>query len=229
MQDSGAATADSSKKRKQTSSAEKIAVEISKMCLSHAGYEMQRKLRVENSKVIFTDLVRASRAQKCTWRDDKMNPCYCKHADLKYEACLPDRKYLVRYSAQCSACYDNATTAVHLYCAFCDEVLTGSIAGPGGKISDHLITIRHVYQQAISFNAILENGMPRHQDIALAKMYISKLDVWSDTIRYRTRSQVKRIHFEDILEKLNVHLEQRVSPPNSVSPVSIPIALPLMR
>ena len=98
-----------------------MAVDISKINVMH---EMQRKLLVKNNQVIFTDLARASQTQQCTWRDDKTNPCYCRNADLKFEAYLPDRKYLVRFSAQCSVCYDETTTAVHLYCAYCDEVLT---------------------------------------------------------------------------------------------------------
>jgi hypothetical protein len=187
-----AGSADRSKKRKQTSSAVRMAVEISKMSFSHAGHEMRQRLRFEKNRVIFTELGGASPTRKCTWRDDKMNPCYCENAELTFEAYLPDRKYLVRFSVQCASCYDKDVTAVHLYCAYCNEVLTGSIAGPGGKISDHLITIRHVYQQAVSFITILENGLPRQQDIALAKDYISKLEEWSGTIRYRMAGAIKR-------------------------------------
>jgi hypothetical protein len=198
-------SADPSKKRKQTSSAEKMAVEISKIGF---GHDMQRKLRVEQCKVTFTELARPSQTNKCTWGDDKMNPCYCKHADLKFETYLPDRKYLVRFSAQCSACYDEATTRVHLYCAYCDEVLSGSIAGPGGKISDHLITIRHVYQQAVTLNSILERSPVNDHDIALVGEYITKLEEWSEKIRFPMKTTIKRIHFEEVLSQLNINLAQ---------------------
>jgi hypothetical protein len=110
---------------------------------------------------------------------------------------------------------------VHLYCSYCDEILTGSIAGPGGKISDHLITIRHVYQQAILLNAVLENGTPHQQDIALTKDYVSKLEEWSDTIRYRVECAIKRIHFEEVLERLHARLEQLAVPSHSVRCVTI--------
>jgi hypothetical protein len=196
-------SADPSRKRKQASDAEKMAVEISKMNFSH---NMQCKLRVDKNKIEFTELARPVQTQKCTWKDAKINPRYCKNADLKFEAHLPDRKYLTRFSAQCSACYDEAVTAMHLYCAYCDEVLTGSIAGPGGKISDHLITIRHVYQQAVTLNSDLEHGGVHGQDMLLAREYVSKLEEWSERIRYPMRTTIKRIHFEEILGKLHQNL-----------------------
>jgi hypothetical protein len=204
-----AGSADPPKKRKQASDAEKMAVEISKMSL---GHEMQRKLLVQKNQVIFTELARPSQTQKCTWRDDKTNPCYCQNAELTFEAYLPDRKYLVRFSAQCTACYDESTKAVHLYCAYCDEVLIGSIAGPGGKISDHLITIRHVYQQAVTLNAILERSPVDEQDFAVVMEYISKLEEWSERIRYPMRTTIKRIHFEEVLSQLHAHLAKSTRP-----------------
>ncbi len=219
-----AGSAESTKKRKNASSAVKMAVEISKIIFNHAGHEMQRKMLVEKDRVIFTELVSS---QKCTWRGDKMNPLYCKNAELKFEAYLPDRKYLVRFSARCPTCYDKDVTAVHLYCGYCNEVLTGSIAGPGGKISDHLITIRHVYQQAVLINTILENGAsygtPRQQEVvSVAREYISKLEEWSDTIRYRTGGAIKRIHFEEVLERLNACLERLTALSHPVRCVPIP-------
>jgi hypothetical protein len=177
----------------------------------NVGFEMQGKLLVKKDKVIFTELARASQTQKCTWRDDKTNPCYCKNADLKFEAYLPDRKYLVRFSAQCTVCYDETTTGVHLYCEYCDEVLTGSIAGPGGKISDHLITIRHVYQQAVTLNAILERSQVKEQSVEMITEDISKLEEWSERIRYPMRTTIKRIHFEEVLCQLHCHLAQFTS------------------
>ncbi len=170
------------------------------------GHNVQCKLRVEKSKVVFMESARPLQTQRCTWRDDKVNPCYCKKADLKFEANLPDRKYLTRFSARCASCYDQEVVSVHLYCAFCDEVLTGSIAGPGGKISDHLITIRHVYQQAVGFNAMLEQGTPREQDVASAMDYVTKLDEWSGKIRYPMRTTIKRIHLDEIVRSLHENL-----------------------
>jgi hypothetical protein len=202
-------SSDPGKKRKQASDAEKMAVEISKMNFSH---NIQCKLRVEKNKIEFSAMARPMQTQKCTWKDAKINPCYCKNADLKFEAYLPDRKYLTRFSAQCTDCYDGATTAVHLYCAYCDEVLTGTIAGPGGKIGDHLITIRHVYQQAVTLNSDLENGAAHEQDILLAQEYVSKLEEWSERIRYPMRTTIKRIHFEEILGKLRHNLAPPIAP-----------------
>ena len=74
---------------------------------------------------------------------------------------------------------------MHLYCSYCDEVLTGSIAGPGGKITDHLITIRHVFQEASAMRTFFErHGMPRGQELAQAREYAAKLEEWSETIRW---------------------------------------------
>ena len=75
-------------------------------------------------------------------------------AQLKFEAYLPERKFLTRYSVHCPSCTSGSESAVHLYCSYCDEILTGSIAGPGGKITDHLITIGHVDQEAIALRSV---------------------------------------------------------------------------
>ena len=50
---------------------------------------------------------------------------------------------------------------MHLYCSYCDEILTGSIAGPGGEITDHLITIRHVFQEASALRDFLYQTLPQ--------------------------------------------------------------------
>jgi hypothetical protein len=188
------------KKRKQMSDAEKVAVELSKMSFS---FEPERKFRVENNKLIFLNKFQN---EKCTWRDNKTDPLYCKDAELKFQAQLPDRAYLTRFSVRCSTCYDGAASGVHLFCAYCDDVLTGSVAGPGGKITDHLITIRHVYQQTVILKDMFEKGTPSEDDKTKAKEYASKLDEWSDRIRYPVCNTIRRIHFEELLRQIYDHL-----------------------
>jgi hypothetical protein len=184
------------KRRKPVSDAEKMAVELSKIIFS---VELSCKFRVENDKLMFSESAKSFHAEKCTWQSEKMRPCHCRKSDLQFEAYLPDRKYLTRFTARCSTCYDGTASGVHLYCAYCDEVLTGSIAGSGGKITDHLITIRHVYQQARVLQGILENGTPRDEDLVRANEYVSKLEEWSDRIRYPVHNSIRRIHFEELL------------------------------
>ena len=187
------------KKRKQMSDAEKMAVELSKMSFS---VEPESKFRVENNKLVFVESSKRFQSEKCTWRDNRTEPFYCKDADLRFESQLPDRAYLTRFSVRCSTCYDEALSGVHLYCAYCDDVLTGSIAGPGGKITDHLITIRHVYQQTGILKAMIQKGTLSEDDITKAKEYASKLDEWSDRIRYPVRNSIRRIHFEELLGEI---------------------------
>jgi hypothetical protein len=195
---------DGKKKRKQGRDAEKMAMELSKMLFSLKG---SQTMRVDKTVVTFSKTARQIDRQ-CTWKDNKNSPCYCEKARLKFEAHLPDRKYLTRYTAQCRECFGEDATATHLYCTYCDEVLTGSIAGPGGKISDHLITIRHVYQQALMVKSALEDRDARDQDFDLAREYIKTLEQWSEKIRYPMRTSVKKIHFEEVLESLQKRLDQ---------------------
>ena len=42
----------------------------------------------------------------------------------------------------CAKCFADGESVFHLHCSYCDEILTGSIAQPGGKVADHVITIR---------------------------------------------------------------------------------------
>ena len=44
----------------------------------------------------------------------------------------------------CPKCRAGGEPVFHLHCSYCDEILTGSIAQPGGKVADHVITIRCV-------------------------------------------------------------------------------------
>ncbi len=43
----------------------------------------------------------------------------------------------------CARCRVSGEPVFHLFCSHCDEILTGSIALPGGKVADHAITIRY--------------------------------------------------------------------------------------
>jgi hypothetical protein len=196
------------KKRKRVSDAEKIAVGLSKLILKHVH---PSKFRFENEKISFLESARPMFAESCTWRENRNCPCYCREAQLKFEAYLPERKFLTRYSVHCPTCYSCNDSAVHLYCSYCDEILTGSIAGPGGKITDHLITIRHVYQEALALRTFFEQrGISREQDRLQAHEYVAKLEEWSETIRYPMRNSVKRAHFEEVLRDLRVLLSKPV-------------------
>ncbi len=191
------------KRRKPVSDAEKMAIELSKVIFS---VDLSCKFRVENGKLLFSESAKSFNAEKCTWQIERMRPCHCRDAELQFEAYLPDRKYLTRFTARCSTCYDSTASSVHLYCAYCDEVLTGSIAGSGGKITDHLITIRHVYQQARVLQGILENGQPCDEDLVKANEYVSKLEEWSDRIRYPVNNSIRRIHFDELLQDFHLLL-----------------------
>lgn len=192
-----------SKKRKQVSEAEKLALELSKLTSKHVH---QSKVKFENNQIIFLESSKTVFNDSCTWKDDKLWPRYCRKAEFKFEAYLPDRKYLTRYSVNCSTCYEDGEAAVHLYCSYCDEILTGSIAGPGGKITDHLITIRHVYQEATALKTYFEQkGLSREQDYQQAKDYVEKLEEWSETIRYQKNS-LKKTDFEELLRSLRLLL-----------------------
>ena len=203
IDESGPSSSPNVKMRKHMSETEKIAVELSKMSFS---VEPERKIRVENNKLVFLELWNRCKNEKCTWRENRSDPSYCKDADLVFQASLPDRAYLTRFSVRCSSCYVESVSGVHLYCEYCNEVLTGSIAGPGGKITDHLITIRHVYQQAGVLRHHLENGTLRADDLVKAKEYASRLDEWSDRVRYPVSNTIRRIHFEELLRRVNNHL-----------------------
>jgi hypothetical protein len=193
----------SSKKRKSASDAEKVAAELSKINFSH---EIKCSIKIEKLHVSFLESSRYFHRNQCTWRDNRAMPCYCAKAKLKFEASLPDRTYLTRFSVRCPSCYDKTETAVHLYCAYCDEVITGTIAVPGGKVSDHLITIRHIYQQAVVLKGCFESGALSAATLAQARDYVSKFDEWSNRIRYPTKSKLKHIHVDALLKQLQILL-----------------------
>ena len=188
-----------SKKRKTASDAERMAVELSKINFCH---EIKCSMKLEKTHLSFPESARQFQRSQCTWRGDKAKPCYCEKAELKFETSLPNRNYLTRFSVHCRSCYDEEVSAVHLYCAYCDEVLTGTIAGPGGKVSDHLITIRHVYQQALVLKESLESEEQSPTTLSQARHYIAKFEEWSNKVRYPLKTAVKQIHLEAVLGEL---------------------------
>lgn len=195
----------SGKKRKAASDAERMAVELSKINFIHS---YNGSIKIEKTTVSFPESARQVKQSQCTWRDDKTNPCYCEKAILKFETYLPDRNYLARFSVQCPSCYDADTSAVHLYCAYCDEVLTGSIAGPGGKVSDHLVTIRHVYKQSLAIRNSLESERQDPSTLSQAADYCARLLEWSERVRYPIRTAVKRTHIDRVLDELHLLLDR---------------------
>ena len=193
----------SSRKRKTASDTEKIALELSKIIFCN---RVETIMEIERTYVHFHKSARHFQRGQCTWRDSKDNPCYCERSSLKFVTYLPDRNYLTRFSVRCQSCYDADTSAVHMYCAYCDEVLTGSIAGPGGKVSDHLTTTRHVYQQALALKDSLECGNADHMALSSAREFVAKLGEWSDKIRYAVRSSIKRGQLDEVLKRLRLLL-----------------------
>jgi hypothetical protein len=195
------------RKRRHTSRAGKMAIDISKLLFS--VHDLGSGLTVKGDKIVFANTAKLMTKQSCSWKDETLPPCYCENAALKFETHLPDRRYLTRYTVQCQRCYQDDFTATHLYCTYCDEVLMGSIAGPGGKVSDHLITIKHVFQQATTLKSFSDQlGYLCPQDCEQAREYVSKLEEWSDTVRFPSRSTIKRIHFEDIIRSLQSKIDE---------------------
>jgi hypothetical protein len=192
------------KKRKQVSDAEKVALELSKLTSRQAQQSM---LKFEDRKIYFLNPNRnLTFGPSCTWKESKRWPCYCKLAEFSFEATLPERFYLTRYSVACSNCFKDQKPAFHLYCACCDEILTGSIAGPGGKVTDHVITIRHVVKEALALQAFYErNGVPDEEDAQRVSDYLCKLEQWSQTIRFPKNSMIKH-ELDAALDSLRLRL-----------------------
>jgi hypothetical protein len=192
-----------SKRTHALSRAETLAVALSKSPVNNMHY--QRRFRLEGDLIKFPQRTNPNVIDECTWRGDA---CYCKKAELKFETQLPDRRYLTRYSVRCDDCFESTASALHLHCGLCDEVLTGSIAGPGGKVTDHLITIRHVYQQAMALKTVLDQGravsVKEHEHI---REYVAILEEWSDIIRFPARmAAIRKTDFGGVLTALKSHL-----------------------
>ena len=200
-----------------------MAVELSKIYPIH---EIPHRFQINKDRILFPGTDRRFHANRCSWRDDKAALYYCEKANLKFEAFLPGN-YLTRYSVQCPHCYKNEESCFHLYCSYCDEVLKGSIAKPSGKISDHVITIRHVYQQALAIKDCLERDTLESSNIFMSWKYIVKLAEWSERVRYSTQASVKQIHLDKVLKELNQLLE-RHRPPQALMMVRRSPAAPLL-
>mmetsp|Transcript_75779 Transcript_75779/g.202891 ORF Transcript_75779/g.202891 Transcript_75779/m.202891 type:complete len:232 (+) Transcript_75779:560-1255(+) len=196
-------------KRKRVSEAERIATDISKML---CGSVQPTRFTLDNQRLVFLESSGIEFKDRCCWKEDRANPRYCKSACLKFDSCLPDRKFLIRYTAQCSTCYHSNETAHHLFCAYCNEILTGYIAGPGGKISDHLITIRHMYNEAIALKTYVRNNISTNQkssvEVNLVREYLSRLEEWVQTIRFPSKCPVKRDQFEDLIQEISADISQ---------------------
>ena len=200
-----------------------MAVELSKIYPIH---EIPHRFQINKDRILFPGTDRRFHANRCSWRDDKAALYYCEKAKLKFEAFLPGN-YLTRYSVQCPHCCKNEESCFHLYCSYCDEVLKGSIAKPSGKISDHVITIRHVYQQALAIKDCLERDTLESSNIFMSWKYIVKLAEWSERVRYSTQASVKQIHLDKVLKELNQLLE-RHRPPQALMMVRRSPAAPLL-
>jgi hypothetical protein len=212
MNESGAEAikkATASKKRKSVSQAERLAVDLSKLAPKHF---YASTVNIQNKQISFPKSSRHVFADACNWKEDKLCPRYCRKAEFNFEANLSDRKVLTRYSVTCASCFGESCSAVHLYCAHCDDILTGSIAGPGGKTTDHLVTIKHVYLEAKAVNTYLEergSALPimLHCSTQLQQVseYVNKLDDWSETIRY-PRKSLKKSDFKELIDALRDRL-----------------------
>jgi hypothetical protein len=186
------------RRRKLVSEAEKEALKLSKIFFSF-------EIKCQDTTL---SAVSARRNQThCTWRDEKFNPCYCRESLLNFESNMPDRNFLTRFSVKCHFCYERPIKpALHLHCAYCNDVLTGTIASPGGKISDHLVTIRHVYQRSLAVIASMEGRSPNEQDRSKAHDYLLKLEAFSEKIRYPATSPVNKIDFDDAVRRIRLLL-----------------------
>ena len=84
----------------------------------------------------------------------------------------------------------------------------GSIAGPGGKIADHVVTIRHIVKEAsVQYHYFARKGLLSGDEIQKGLAYVSKLEEWAGTIRFKRNSEERR-EFEHVLRSLRAQLQQ---------------------
>ena len=108
----------------------------------------------------------------------------------------------------CKRCQSGKGHAFQLYCSYCDEILTGSIAGPGGKIADHIITIRHIVKEAAVQNQYFESkGRLSPEEYQHVVAYVAKLEQWASAIRFQRNYDEKR-ELEQVLRSLQHHLQE---------------------
>ncbi len=198
-----------SKRRKSLSDAENIAMELYKLTSRRARLSSLRKVRFEETKIIFEDssIGHTLQGEVCCWKNQG-SPIYCAEAVFRFETCLPDREYLTRYSVTCNRCHPRNSRAYYLYCSYCDEILKGSIAGPGGKIANHIVTIRHIVKEAAVQSQYFERNCrlsseEYHQGVA----YVAKLEQWASAIRFQRKIDEKG-ELEQVLRSLQHHLQK---------------------
>lgn len=190
----------SSKRKKPASDAEKIAMELSKIYFS---FEINCNQRDDHLAVMLGVVQRTHSCQRIS-KTAKRNSCLCNDAELVFESNLPDRNFLSRFSVKCSSCNDKMLRSpLYLYCAYCGDVLQGTIASPGGKTSDHLITIRHVLKRSLVLINSIEYGISDQQDLLKAQIYLQKLESFSEKIRYPVKAPIDKSHFEEAIRHLN--------------------------
>ena len=169
----------------------------------------QSKVKFERNRVSFGDSkFKTESAFECCWSNQGQRPVYCCQAEFRFETCLPDREYLTRYSVSCSKCRPANEPVFHLHCSYCDEILTGSIASPGGKVKDHVVTIRHIVKEAMVQNKYFEQKSEVScEEFQKACMYVSNLEEWASMIRFKSSSEEKR-ELDEALRALRGRLEE---------------------
>ena len=191
-----------SRKRKKCSDAERIAMDLFKSTCKEVR---QSRMKIENSNIYFEDdsVSRFFKGEACALSSHQ-RPIYCPNAEFRFETSLPDREYLTRFSVSCTRCCKDNT--YQLYCSYCNEILTGSIAGPGGKIADHVVTIRHIVKEAlVQHTFFLSKGRISSEYFDMALTYVAKLELWASTIRFKRDSEEKK-ELERVLRSLQTML-----------------------
>jgi hypothetical protein len=95
------------KKRKRVSEAEKVATELSKLvCELYKlvpRHTQECHVKFENNRIFFPQSKQINLdAEACNLTDHRQRPCYCSRSEFKFEASLPDREHLTRFSVSIS-------------------------------------------------------------------------------------------------------------------------------
>jgi hypothetical protein len=90
------------KKRKRVSEAERVATELSKLVCElykmTPRHAQECHVKFENSRISFPQSQSNYDSEVCNHTDHRQRPGYCGHAEFKFEASLPDRDHLTRFS-----------------------------------------------------------------------------------------------------------------------------------
>ena len=91
------------KKRKRISEAERAATDLSKLVCElyklAPRHTQERHARFTNNRAYFANSRQIDLcAESCNLMDLRQRPCYCTFAEFKFEAFLPDRDHLTRFS-----------------------------------------------------------------------------------------------------------------------------------